>query len=329
MKKTVIYIGLFISLFLVGFFIARDGSGEIKSVKQTRILLGTIVNIQVRDKDEEKAEEAVKKAFAEVKRVDDLFSVYSKSSPVRQINDNGDSILIVNDEIYNLMILSDSLWKLSQGSFDAAIESLVRTWGFNGDSPRIPAEADIKSGLKESGWDKIRLLNKNSFLRKGNVKLSFNAVAKGYAVDRAIEILRQEGIENALINAGGEIKSIGKGWVVGVQHPREMNEILERIELNGISAATSGDYENYFEENGIRYHHILNPENGYPAAGLQSVTIINKDNAFADGLATAVFVLGKIRGLELVEKLKDTEAMLIDNEGEIFYSSGFYRYHFK
>ena len=299
---------------------------EIKEVKRTQILLGTVVDIRVRDTDEEKADDVIAKAFAEIKRIDDLFTTYNEDSPVWKFNDSYDSIITVNEEIFNLMILCDSLWRISDGCFDVAIESLVQAWGFDSQSPEVPDSEQIELALKESGWNKIKLLDENKVYRRENVKLNFGAIAKGYAVDKAIDVLKNFGIISALVNAGGEIKGIGNDWVIGVQHPREEKEIIKRIKPNGVSVATSGDYENYFEKDGICYHHILDPKTGYPPKGLQSVTIIHKENAFADGLATAVFVMGKEKGIELIESLNETEAMIIDDEGKIFYTSDFNDY---
>ncbi|MCJ7554306.1 MAG: FAD:protein FMN transferase [Ignavibacteriaceae bacterium] len=326
MKKAIAYGVLVIVLFFIGFFIAQNSESETKTVKQTQILLGTVVDIQVRDYDEQKVHDAIKKAFAEVKRIDDLFTTYNEESPVWKLNHSSDSIITVDEEIYDLMVLCDSLWRISEGSFDVAIESLIHAWGFDDKSPELPADEEIKSALNESCWDKIRLLVERRFHRTGKTGLNFGAIAKGYAVDRAIEILKQAKIKEALVNAGGEIKSIGNDWVIGVRHPREINSIIKSIKLKGMSAATSGDYENYFEKNDVRYHHILDPKTGYPSKGLQSVTIIHKHNTFADGLATAVFVMGTNKGIELIEELNDTEAMVIDDQGKIFYSSGFKKF---
>jgi thiamine biosynthesis lipoprotein len=111
-----------------------------------------------------------------------------------------------------------------------------------------------------------------------------------------------------------------------IQNPRELNSIIKKIKLNGYTVATSGDYEQYFEKDGIRYHHILDPNTGYPSKGLQSVTIVHKENTLADALATAVFVMGKENGMRLIKRLKDTEAMIIDSDGKIIYSSGFKKF---
>jgi len=326
LKRVISYTVSVIVLFLIGFFIARNNSDEIKTFKRTQILLGTVVEIQVRDKDEKKAEEAISKAFAEVKRIDDLFTTYNEQSPVWKINNSSDTIIKTDKEIYNLLVICDSVTKISDGCFDVSLDNLTRAWGFYTDQPKLPTNSEIDSALKFSGWKNIKIIGDNKIFKKKNVGLNFGAIAKGYAVDKAIDVLKKFDIKEALVNAGGEISTFGKDWIVGIQHPREINSIIKKIKLNGFTVATSGDYEQYFEVDGIRYHHILDPKTGYPSTGLQSVTIINKSNTFADALATAVFVMGKDKGMKLIETLDDTEAMIIDEQGKIFYSSGFEKF---
>ncbi|HOJ08134.1 MAG: FAD:protein FMN transferase [Ignavibacteriota bacterium] len=329
-KKNFIYsiswIVLSIILFLIGFFIARNSSDEIKTIKRTQILLGTVVEIQVRDADDKKAEDAISKAFAEMKRIEDLFTTFDNKSPVSRINNSADTIINVESEIYNLIVLCDSITKLSNGCFDVSLNNIIRVWGFDSDNRHIPEASVIDSALKLSGWKDVKLFGENKIFKQRKVELNFGAIAKGYAVDKAINILRKSGIKQALVNAGGEVSVIGNNWIVGIQHPDEINSIIKRIKLNGYTVATSGDYEQYFEVDGVRYHHILDPETGYPSKGLQSVTIINKSNAFADALATAVFVMGEEKGMKLIESLDDTEVMIIDERGRISYSTGFENY---
>ena len=326
MKKVFGYTVLVIVLFLIGFFIARNSGDEIKTFKRTQILLGTVVEIQVRDADEKKADDAITKAFAEVKRIDVLFTTYNEESPVWKINNKKDSIISVDPEIYNLIVLCDSVTKLSAGSFDVSLDNLTKAWGFYTDDPKLPEKSAIDSALIHSGWTNIRLLGDMQIIKHKNIGLNFGAIAKGYAVDKAMDVLKKYEIKEALVNAGGEISKIGNDWIVGIQHPREINSIIKKIKLNGSTVATSGDYEQYFEVDGIRYHHILDPKTGYPSTGLQSVTIINKSSTIADALATGIFVMGKENGMRLIESLDDTETMIIDSDGNIFYSSGFEKF---
>ena len=326
MKTAIGYGVLVIVLFVIGFYIARNNGDEIKTYKRTQILLGTVVEIQVRDADEKRAEEAISKAFEEVKRIDDLFTTYNDESPVWKLNNTTDSIVSVDPEVYNLIVLCDSVTKLSNRSFDVSLDNLTKVWGFYTDDPKLPEKSAIDSALIHSGWTNIRLLGNRQIIKHKNIGLNFGAIAKGYAVDKAIDVLKKYEIKEALVNAGGEISTIGIDWIMGIQHPREINSIIKKIKLNGYTVATSGDYEQYFEVDGIRYHHILDPKTGYPSTGLQSVTIINKSNTIADALATAVFVMGKENGLKLIENFDDTEVMIIDSSGKIYYSSGFEKF---
>ncbi len=310
---------------MIGFMLARKGS-ENQTVKRTRILLGTVVEIQTRSVDENKADKAINKAFDEISRIDVEFSPYRKERPVWKLNHNNDSVITVTPEIYKIMELSDSLWKESRGAFDVSLESLTEVWGFNGDNPSVPEENKRIKAWTYSGWQHVKLLGNNSFSRNADVGLNFGAIAKGYAVDRALEILKKNGIKDCLVNAGGEIKALGDEWVIGVQHPRKENSIIAEIKLNGMSVATSGDYEQYFIKDGKRYDHIMNPHTGFPADSCQSVTVIAGNDTEADGLSTAVFVLGPERGMNLIESLPGIEAMIIDAGGRMTMSSGFNKY---
>jgi thiamine biosynthesis lipoprotein len=322
-KKHSNWLALFLVLFIIGFLIARYPDDNIKNIKRTKILLGTIAEIQIIDKDEKKAELAIKNAFDEIKRIDDLFSTFNKNSPIWKLNNSSDSIFHLDGEIYNLILLCDSIYKISESAFDVSLDNLIRAWGFYSKEAVIPKKSTIDSMLILSCWHNIVILDENKIFRKRKVGLNFGAIAKGYAVDRAIETIKQAGVSQALVNIGGEVKTIGKNWIVGIQHPRNPQQIIEATIISDNSIATSGDYEQYFEIEGYRYHHIINPNTGYPARGIQSVSIINNNNSFADGLATAVFVMGVEKGLKLIDGLADTEAMIIDENGKIFYSKNF------
>ncbi len=166
-------------------------------------------------------------------------------------------------------------------------------------------------------------------MKKG-MKLDLGGIAKGYAIDKGIDAIRKNGVADALVNAGGDIRTIGESengqWKIGVLHPRENGRIIDTLLMKDISVATSGDYRKYFISGGKRYHHILNPSTGLPTEGVQSVTIIAPFAVDADALATAVFVMGKKNGMKLVEKLKDIEGIIIDSDGLVVYSSGIKNY---
>ena len=327
MKKTFLYSTFVIILFAIGFFISRVGSKEIHLINKSRILLGTVVEVQIRETDRKKAETSIEKAFSEIKTVDDLFSTYNEDSHIWKLNHNQATLINVDPEIFSLMVICDSIFNLTYGSFYVSLNKLLTTWGFDGDDLSLPSDDKLSGALLNSGWNNIKLLEKNSFKRPAGTELNFGAIAKGYAVDKAVNVLIKLGINSALVNAGGEIKTIGDDWVIGIRHPRNQNQIIEKVNPGGMSVATSGDYEKYFELDGKRYHHILNPKTGYPADSLISVTVLNKSCTIADALATAVFVLGQAKGMRLIENLPGTEVMIIDDQINKTYSSGFEKFN--
>jgi FAD:protein FMN transferase len=322
MKKFLLYFVVFLVLFFIGYRIASDSGGS-DVVSRTRVLMGTIVEIQIKETDEEVADAAINEAFNEINRIDILFSPYQESGSVYNINYSNDPLFKIEGDLLRVFEYSDSLWKLTGGAFDPTLHVLTELWRFDTE-PVFPGEDSIKSVIKKTGWDKIGF-NEGSFSRNG-VMFNFGAIAKGYAVDKAIDVLKKNNIKSALVDAGGEIKSIGNFWKVGIQDPRESNSLINVIELNDMSVATSGDYEQYFEYQGKRYHHILDPATGFPGIKSRSVTVITKQNVIADALATGIFIMGPIDGLSIIEKIKDTEAMIIDSQGEVWMSSGFNNY---
>lgn len=317
---------IFTGLFLLGFLIAKNESSRLEAFKQTKIFMGTVVEIQVQVDDEQKAAAAITKAFDEMKRIDDLFSSCKHESPVWKINHEEYDLTKLPNELFSLIKFSDSLWRISNGAFDVSLGNLIELWNIKSEHPTLPSKEKLNENLAASGWKNVKIKNDNSISLINNTKLDFGAVAKGYAVDKVIDLLRQSRIPAALVNAGGEIKGYGRDWIVGIQHPRNKNEIMGKIKLNGFSVATSGDYEQFFEVNGKRYHHILNPKTGMPAESCQSVTIICKENKLADALATAVFVMGKEEGLKLVEKIDNVEAMIVASDGSIKSSKDFNKF---
>ena len=326
MNRSFLYIPAAIALFAIGYFISSVGDEEMVSIKRSRILMGTVIEIEVKGNDISLGELAIIDAFNEIERIENIFTTYKENSNIQWINQSRDTLISVNSEIYDLLMLSDSLWKISNGAFDISLNNLIKTWDFESINPTMPTKEQIEDALRQSGWRNIKLLNNNRFLRKAEVGLNLGAIAKGYAVDRAIEVVKEQGIKNVLINAGGEIKSLGSDWIIGIRDPRNAEQIVESVNLGEMAIATSGDYEIFFEINGKRYHHILKPSTGYPADSLISVSVLNPSSTMADALATAVFVLGPVRGLEFIENIPNTEVLLIDKNNRKIFSEGFVKY---
>ena len=176
------------------------------------------------------------------------------------------------------------------------------------------------------------ILNKSDTsiaFRHDGVRVDLGGIAKGHAVDRAIGLLQARGIKQAIVSAGGDSRIVGdrhgRPWMVGVRDPRREKEMAAILPLSDTAVSTSGDYERYFELDGVRYHHIISPASGRPATGVRSVTVVGQDSTTMDALSTSVFVLGVQKGLSLVESLTDVEAVIIDDAGRMHYSSGLLR----
>ncbi|MBM4131762.1 FAD:protein FMN transferase, partial [bacterium] len=274
-----------------------------------------LVEIQVRARDDTAAEAArldaaLQAAFAEIARIDTLFSTHL---PPR-----------AGGEDEKLLLLREGLdvMALTGGAFDARLRPLVELWGFGAPSPRRPDPADL---LRETRRLTTMPASPESLLAEPE-RLHYGAWAAGYAVDRAVAVLREHGIDQALVDGGGEIRCLGAGWRVGVQHPRLRGALLARLAPGEAAVSTSGDYEQYFEQDGERFHHLLDPRTGEPARGCRSVTVLAPTCARADALSTGIFVLGPERGLELVAKLPGIECLIVDAEGVERRSSGLDRY---
>ncbi|MDQ7782952.1 MAG: FAD:protein FMN transferase [Desulfomonilaceae bacterium] len=296
--------------------------------KETRFLMGTFVEVTVKGPAQE-AKRAVGAVFDEMKRVEELTSFHT-SSGLTQVNASaGQGSVQADPELATLVGESLSFARETDGAFDPTLGPLAKLWNFSAGEPRLPEDSEIKAALDKRGWQHVTVDASSGTitLPREQMSLDLGGIAKGYSLDRARLVLVKLGVQSALINAGGDIlavgeKSPGHPWRIGVQDPRNPNGLVAVATLRDRVIVTSGDYERFFVHEGKRYHHILNPETGYPAGGLRSVTIIAADGVRADAMATAVFGLGAKRGLEYVEKTPDVEGFLIDANGEMFFTSG-------
>lgn len=318
-KKLLTYTTL-LSLFLLG---CREKDDILKRSTTT---MGTIIEVQVRNPEsEDKANDGISAAFDEAERINQKYSTYIDDNLMTKLNNPKAKSIKVDKETFGLLKKCDTLNKLTNGGFDPAVGNLIDLLGFEKQNPKLPSDHSIKAALKKVGWKNIELRENNTYVKKKPVKLNFGAVAKGYAVDRAYEIMVSKGIEEFLINLGGEVKVKGT-WSVGVQHPRKQGQVYEKLEVTDKAVATSGDYEQYFEEDKKRYTHIINPVTGYPADKVQSVTIVGEKVVNADALATGFFVLDAEKSTQITKTLDNVESLIIDINGKRYQSSGFDKY---
>jgi thiamine biosynthesis lipoprotein len=288
--------------------------------------MGSTVEIQVRGINSVTANKAIFASFEEVKRLDTLFSTYMTGNRMWMLNNTDADEIVVTNEMFNMLKMCDEIWRMTNGAFDPAIGNLIEVIGFEKGFPKLPTSKQIENALGKIGWKNILLKKENIISKPKQVRLSFNAIVPGYAADKIANLLSNFGIKEYLINVGGEIFARGDNWKIGIQHPRKENELLGTIKVNGMGVSTSGDYEQYFKKDGKRYSHLLNPLTGYPADECEAVTIIAKEASLADALSTGVFILGPVKGMELIEKLENVEGIIVDTTGTIHESSGFNKF---
>ena len=218
--------------------------------------------------------------------------------------------------------------KKTHGALDISIEPVAGLWRFDEANPAVPDPRRLAQAASLVNYEEIEIAGPRVRLKRTGMALNLGAIAKGYAVDRAMRVLENSGIKHALINSGGDLKTIGsrgdgQPWSIGIQHPRNPEKLIAAFSLSGKAVATSGDYQKYFMRGQTRYHHILNPENGVPAMETMSSTVIADSVVDADALATAVFVLGPEKGIELIDSLDGVECMLVSDSGAFHFSRNF------
>jgi thiamine biosynthesis lipoprotein len=293
----------------------------------TRPLMGTEVSVQLWHEDPATGEAAIEAVFAEIERINQLMSTYIEESRISLINrEAAQHPVAAGDELYDLIVRSLDISTLTRGAFDITYDSVGQYYDFH---ERERPDADTIA--RELPSINYRLVETDAstksirFVQPG-VRINLGGIAKGYAVERGVAVLRELGIGNGIVTAGGDSRLLGdrrgKPWVVGVRNPRGDGTIAVRIPLENEAISTSGDYERYFEEDGRRYHHIIQPATGEPANGVHSATIVGPDAVITDALSTSVFVMGVDQGLRLIATLPDYEGIVIDAEGKMFYSDG-------
>ncbi len=339
MNDRIVRSGPMLKIVLIGILVigilSIFGIYRAKSVPQvytqSRFLLDTLVEITVAYQNKQQAEEAIAAAYEEMDRIEALLSRYRPESEIAQINRNAgaEQGVQVSREVREILQRSLQYAALTDGLFDITVGPIVDLWGIGTDHERMPDASELQRVLPSIGYKNVELLEDGRIrLRYPEVNLDLGGIGKGYAVDQAVEVLRRYKITSGLVNAGGNIRSIGTKpdgtpWRIGIQHPRKPNEMVGVMQLQDAAVATSGDYERFFMQHNIRYHHIFVPQTGMPARECQSVTIIAKTAEVADVFSTTVFVMGPARGLKFLEDQQAVEGMIIDSDGKIITTSGF------
>lgn len=280
--------------------------------------MDTVITLKAYGKD---VTVALNAAADEIYRLDRLFSVTDPQSDISILNAGGNTI---SQDTASLLSTAYTLSQSTDGAYDFTVAPLMRLWGWYSDTCSVPTDDSIKETLASIGWNHVRLNDLNVSFRKKGMELDLGGIAKGYAANSVANLLKENGVESALLNLGGNICLIGSKpddspWVIGIDDPNRPNSYLATVSVSDCSVVTSGSYIRNFTENGKQYHHILDPKTGYPVENdLTLVTVICKDNTLADGLSTALYVMGLEDAISFWKNgTYDFQAVFVKTDGSI------------
>ena len=291
--------------------------------------MGSRFDISVVDESKERANEYIDIAISEISRIENIISSWNPSSQTSLINKNsGVKPIKVDDELFDLIERSLIISKLTDGAFDITYASMDIIWKFDGSMIEMPSDIIIKKSVDKVGYENIVLNKKEKtvYLKLKGMRIGFGAIGKGYAADKAKELLKAKGVKAGIINASGDMNTWGKqpngeDWKVGITNPLDKNKTFALLPISNTSVVTSGNYEKFVEFGGQRYSHIINPKTGYPSSGIVSVSVFAAKAELADALATSIFVMGKDIGIDLINQLKGIDCILVDDKGKVHTSN--------
>ena len=296
-------------------------------------IMGTRITVELWSDDKQKADQAIDAVLDEMRHVDESMSTYKPTSELSQVNAGAAAgPMHISKELFDLLSTAREYSVLTDGAFDITYASVGYLYDFR---KRIrPDEAQINKALPAVDYRHVLLdaaKQTVQFSQKG-VRIDLGGIAKGYSVDRGIDVLKAHGITRAYVSAGGDSRIIGdrfgKPWMVGIRDPRkETGSVITRIPLVDAAISTSGDYERFFEENGVRYHHIIDPRTGHSASKVRSATIIGPYAIRTDGLSKTAFVLGPEEAMKIYNRIDDIDAIIVKLDGTVIYSKGLERAH--
>ena len=319
---------ILIGCLLISFFTssAQEYATASKEVK----LMGCRFVFRVVADDEAKAWKAINAGISEITRIENLISSWDPASQTSEINRMaGLQAVSVDKELFDLIQRSLKISELTHGAFDISFASMDRIYKFDRQEQALPTQETIQNAKALINWQDIELDKSKSSVKlvKKGMKIGFGAIGKGYAANKAKEVIESiQGVHGGIVNASGDLSIWGKSsdkvneWNIKISDPSSPDKILADLTVNNTAVITSGDYEKYFNSGGKRYSHIIDPKSGLPTSGVKSVTIICNDAEIGDALATSVFVLGIEDGLYLINKLNGVEAIIVTDENTIEHS---------
>lgn len=298
-------------------------------ISKTEFFMGTVVTITLYDSDDTSI---LDKAFKTIKEIEELVSINTSNTELDSVNNAaGKNPIQVSNTTFNIIEKGLEYSKLSNGAFDITVGPLVKLWSIGLPEAKLPTQEEIDNTIPLVDYTKLELdsSNRTVFLKESNMVIDLGSIAKGYAADEVVNILKENGVKSAIIDLGGNIyayglKPLGSDWKIGIQDPfSTRGDIIGILPVNNKTIVTSGIYERVYEENGVKYHHLLNPDTGYPFDNdIAGVSIITESSIDADALSTTVFSKGLFNGLDFVESLDSVDAIFISKDKKVYVSSG-------
>lgn len=298
-------------------------------VKRAQMLMGTLVRITVVAPTQDQAQAAATAGFQEIRRLEELLSTWIPASELSRVNAAaGRGPVPVSPETLLVLKRSLEIAGLTEGGFNIAVGPAVDAWSVT-ERQHIPSDAELERFRPLADLSQIHLNEQAGtvFLARTGMRVDVGGIGKGFAADLAVVVMQRAGATGGVVALAGDIKTFGRlpddqPFAIGIQHPRKAGAVLARLVLREEAISTAGDYERFFERDGVRYHHILDPDTLKPARLCQSVTIVASEGTMADGLDTGIFVLGPEKGMALIERLPGVEGVIVDAEGRVLVSSG-------
>ena len=307
-----------------------DAQPRLESHKEILKLMGTRFEVTATADTKETAQQAVQKGIAEIERIESLISSWQSTSQTSEINRNaGVKAVTIDKELFDLIARAIKVSDITKGAFDISFASMERIYEFDQGEHEFPDDQILLEAISKIEYKNIILNKKEStvYLEEKGMRIGFGGIGKGYAANRAKQaMMAMEGVKGGVVNASGDLVVWGDNgsddaWKIQISDPKDITKSLGTIGIQNASVVTSGDYEKYFTHNGKRYAHIIKPSTGLPTTGIKSATIVCPDAELGDALATAVFVLGPLEGIALINSLKNTEALIITDGDEIITSN--------
>ena len=326
-----IVITVFVVCLMVAIYFSADTNKQVERDSGYRLVMGTFARAVVIAEDSNTAKKCIETALAEIHKVDDLMSDYKSDSEISRVNKDGFKTAIhLSQSTYEVLQRSIQFSKLTDGAFDITVGPLVDLFHQAEKKQIASTKEQIARAKSKVGFEKLKLDDQNRTVQFAvdGMRLDLGGIAKGYAVDKAVEAMQKCGAIGGMVDIGGDIRCFGtplkgkKYWIIGLQNPNSGKDIAGRdvvlkLQLTNAAIATSGDYQQFVLIEGKRHSHIINRKTGTSTEGLSSVTIIANNATDADALATAVTVMGTEKGIALIEKLPGTEAILITSQPKL------------